>query len=338
MMAGFAVLLMMCHHLYVFPEWLDDGVGWKSSLGYFGKASAEIVGVFGKICVQVFALMSGYALMVNPKSYGTWRKRIIRLVKFLLAYWIVLVLFLIIGYMNGDTLPDIKHLLLNMVGLNLGPNKEWVNIPFAWYVCYYIEFIFLTPVLIWGYSSKRKVLDLTMTMTMILLTYLAGNSTFPPGVNLYPLLSTVLGILIAKYDIFNKLHHAVTGRMHWTFIVCAILILIIARYEIVKIINHGMGLILACVAALLILFSVELFHRIRSRHFKNGLLLLGSLSMYLWFLHGIFFTGKRFMQPFIFAAQEPILILIVCTIVLLPAAWILIKFQNVWERKLPFIR
>ena len=341
MMGGFAVLLMMCHHLYNFPYWLDDGVRWETSLGYFGKASAELVGVFGSICVQVFALMSGYALMTNPASYGTWRKRISRLMKFLLAYWTVNILFLIIGFINNDTMPGIEDLLFNLIGLRTGPTLAWVNVPFAWYVCYYIEFIFLTPLLIWGFGSSKKILDITMSIAMMLLVFIARQTPCIAAVYLSPLLSTVLGIIIAKYSIFNKLQRNVTGRLHWTLLISAIILVIIFRYEVGKLnpnggVNWGffMQIFLAIVAAALILFSVEVFHRIRSRHFKNSLMLLGSLSMYLWFLHGIFFTGKNFMQPIIFAAKEPILILIVCTIVLLPVAWLLRCFQCFLEKKI----
>jgi peptidoglycan/LPS O-acetylase OafA/YrhL len=87
-------------------------------------------------------------------------------------------------------------------------------------------------------------------------------------------------------------------------------------------------------AALIILFSVELFHRIRSRRFKNFFLLFGGLSMYLWFLHGIFFTGKNFLQPFIYSPKEPILILLLCLAVTLPVAWLLKSFQTYLNSKI----
>lgn len=180
-----------------------------------------------------------------------------------------------------------------------------------------------------------------MSIAMMLLVFIARQTPCIAAVYLSPLLSTVLGIIIAKYGIFNKLQRNVTGRLHWTLLISAIILVIIFRYEVGKLnpnggVNWGffMQIFLAIVAAALILFSVEVFHRIRSRHFKNSLMLLGSLSMYLWFLHGIFFTGKNFMQPIIFAAKEPILILIVCTIVLLPVAWLLRHFQCFLEKKI----
>lgn len=71
MMAGFAILLMMIHHLFKSSVWLDDGVVWHTSFGYIGEVTIKILSITGEICVQIFALTSGYALMMNPKAYAT---------------------------------------------------------------------------------------------------------------------------------------------------------------------------------------------------------------------------------------------------------------------------
>lgn len=341
MMAGVAILLMMCLHLFARPYWLCSGVVWNSTFEYIGNVITQIIGSCGGICVQIFALTSGYALMMNPKAYSTWQKRFRRLFKFLFAYWIVNVLFLVIGYINGDAMPCIKDLALNMFGLKTGPDKNWINVPFAWYVCYYIEFVLLTPILIWGFSSNKKRFDCAMALFLFVMVYVCRNLPFEAACSLFPLLSTVLGIIIAKYGIFNKLHRLVTGRLHSTLVVTAIALVMIARYEIPKLNPMGgnnwqffVDILLSFIAALLILFSVELFHRIRSNRFKEFFLLLGGLSMYLWFLHGIFFTGKNFLQSFIYSPKEPILILLLCLAVTLPVAWLLKRFQTYLDSKI----
>lgn len=341
MMAGLVILFMIWHHLFMFHTWLNDGIVWEYPLGYFGRATTEIMSIFGNICVQVFALTSGYALMMNPKAYGTWKKRFSRLFKFLFAYWTVNVLFLIIGYLNGDSMPGIKEWALNMIGLQTGPEKSWINVPFAWYVFYYIEFVLLTPILIWGFSSNKKTLDCAMALGCIIIVYICRRMPVEGNYIITPLLSTVLGIIIAKYRIFNTLHRLVSGRLHSALIACAIALLMIIRYEMGKLNSLGdvnwdffMQIFLSVIAALLILFSVELFHRIRSQRFKEFFLLLGGLSMYLWFLHGIFFTGKNFLQSFIYSPKEPILILILCLAVILPVAWLLKRFQTHLDSKI----
>lgn len=332
--AGFAILLMICTHLFTHPDWLNKENDWVSIFGYIGKTTTEVIGLFGGICVQIFALTSGYALMMNPKAYGSWQKRFSRLFKFLFAYWIVYVLFLIIGYLNGDTMPGIKEFALNLVGLETSPYKDWMNVPFAWYVCYYIEFVLLTPILIWGFSSNKKILDCAMVLSCVVVVYICKRLPFPVANYLYPLLSAVLGILIAKYGIFNKLHKLITGHLHSALLVSAITLLMIFCNMVKKFNPIGgvnwyffVELFLSFAAAFLIIFTVELFHRIRSQQFKNFFIILGGLSMYLWFLHGIFFTGKNFLQSFIYSPKEPIIILILCLVVTLPVAWLLKNFQ-----------
>lgn len=334
MMAGLAIIMMIFLHITTHPEWLDPGVEWDSVFGDIGKSAITILGIFSGICVQIYALLSGYALMVNSRAYGTWRKRIRRLLKFLLAYWIVNVLFLAIGYINGDTLPGLKEILLNLVGLKAAPEQGWINVPFAWYVSYYIEFIILSPLLIWAFSSKQVVIDIIVAVIAAAMVLTAVRMPYEALINLWPLLSAILGILIAKYGIFSKLHRLITGRMHWALIIFAIALVIIVRYEYD---NHNLpGIILALpvVAAVVILLSIELFQRLRSRRIQNTLLLLGDLSMFVWFLHGIFFTGKNLMQGFIFSFKEPILILVAILIILLPIAWLLKRVHTIIIKRL----
>lgn len=333
-MAGLAIIMMIFLHITTHPEWLAPGVEWDSVFGDFGKSAISLLGMFCGICVQVYAMLSGYALMINQKAFGTLKKRISRLLKFLLAYWTVMVLFLVVGYFNGDTLPGIKESLYNFAGLKAAPEQGWINVPFAWYVSYYIEFIILSPLLIWAFSSKRLIFDIITTLIAVSLVLIAVKMPHEALRNLWPLISTVLGMLIAKYGIFNKLQRMITGKMHWTLLVIAIAAIILARYFFERCNIPGMILILPIVAALLILFSVELFQRIHSRRFQNLFLLLGDLSMFVWFLHGIFFTGKNFMQGFIFSFKEPILIMVAILIVLLPIAWLLKRVHSIIIKRL----
>lgn len=238
-------------------------------------------------------------------------------------------------------MPGIKEFALNMVGLETSPYKNWVNVPFAWYVCYYIEFILLTPILIWGFSSNKKTLDCAIALFWVIVVYIYRRIPFEENYILTPLLSTVLGIIIAKYGLFNRLHRSITGKLHSVLVIGTIVLIIIGQYELEKLNPLG-GInwdffkktFFSIESAFIILFSVELFHRIRSRRFKNFFLLFGGLSMYLWFLHGIFFTGKNFLQPFIYSPKEPILILLLCLSVTLPVAWLLKRFQIYIDSKI----
>ncbi len=62
--------------------------------------------------------------------------------------------------------------------------------------------------------------------------------------------------------------------------------------------------------------------------------MLGGLSMYLWFLHGIFFTGKNFLLLFIYFPKEIILILILYLAITNPIAWLLKRFQTYLDSRI----
>lgn len=63
------------------------------------------------------------------------------------------------------------------------------------------------------------------------------------------------------------------------------------------------------------------------------LIQLGVLSMFIWFLHGIFFTGGHFLQPFIYSVKEPILIYLLCMAIVVPAAYVLNAVHTrVWRK------
>ena len=55
------VMLMMIHHLFGFPRWLVDGNDWEC-LTLTGARITEKLALFGGICVNVFAMISGYPL------------------------------------------------------------------------------------------------------------------------------------------------------------------------------------------------------------------------------------------------------------------------------------
>lgn len=155
MLGGVAILLMMFHHLFAFPDRIPDPVAidWGGSIG---RISASYLASFGKICVYIFAFISGYALWIKQDSFRTYRQCGRRLLKFLCIYWSVVVLFLLTGFLNNDTLPSPTNLLLNLFGLRLGPASGWINVTHAWYVSYYIIFILACPLIIRGGDAKSQ--------------------------------------------------------------------------------------------------------------------------------------------------------------------------------------
>jgi hypothetical protein len=217
MMAGFAIVQMMTLHMFqdsVSGKWLSEGVAWHSILGQFAEYAMQWIRCTG--AVTMFALTSGYVLYANPKAYATMKSRALRLLRFLLVYWVIELLFLGVGWLNGDVMPTCSQLLWNLIGQQTSTHAVGINVPFAWYVTYFIEFILLVPGLLWAYRGQNIVRDAVVTIVIGLLASVVALP-FPDGPLksvlscLHPLRSTCLGIFIAKYALFDK-HHQWIGR------------------------------------------------------------------------------------------------------------------------------
>lgn len=55
---------------------------------------------------------------------------------------------------------------------------------------------------------------------------------------------------------------------------------------------------------------------------------VGSLSMNIWFLHGIFFSGHCVLQPLLYLPKYSILVVVWGLTLLLPAAWLISRLQK----------
>lgn len=219
-MSGIGVLLMIAHHLFGFQKFLLPGVEWNSMLVLYGIEIERVIAAFGKICVALFAFNSGYVVWKIQRSYLDMFNRCKRILSFLVSYWIILFLFWIYAIIVGDPLPSYKNALMNLVGLNTGPDKIFVNIPFAWYVAYYVLFIILSPILL-------KLFSRSLTSDIILFILLGIILQFIKCDFLSPLMIGIEGMLFAKYSLFQHFAEKIpTFRIHIFLITTSVLIII----------------------------------------------------------------------------------------------------------------
>lgn len=109
---------------------------------------------------------------------------------------------------------------MNLVGLNTGPGMTFVNIPFAWYVAYYVSFIILSPILL-------KLFSRSLAFDLALYILLGITLQFIRCDFLSPLMIGIEGILFAKYSIFQRIAGKFhTFRTHILLIVIFLLIIV----------------------------------------------------------------------------------------------------------------
>ena len=133
---GIAVILMVFHHLFGFPE--------RISVPYrlIFLSLESMLSYFGRICIPMLAFLSGYgfARKLDLKqaagekvslitSYETIGKS---LLSFFARYWLAFFTFVTYGLIAGVYSFDLKSYLKSMVGLNSSYNQEW------WYTTVYL--------------------------------------------------------------------------------------------------------------------------------------------------------------------------------------------------------
>lgn len=152
MAKGVAILAMVMLHLFCrlgdLPYTPLIWIGHTPLIYYLG--------LFGDICVPIYCFCSGYAqILLKGREQSQYRRsRWVRLFKFLLNYWIVLVLFSIVGALFDKTgaIPgSVRVFLGNLFLYSLSYNGAW------WFVLTYAFLIALSPLFIRAAEKMRPI-------------------------------------------------------------------------------------------------------------------------------------------------------------------------------------
>ena len=335
---GIAIIFMVVHHLFAFPNWYIDGIDY-SNITIFGKTLTQCTLYSVKICVNMFAFISGYAYFYNKTpnlKYGL--KKIWKLLK---RYWFILFLiFIPIAIAQNSSQITGKVILFNLFALD----KRIIT--FSWYVYFFIILMLTLPFVIKLFNGK-KVYEIAFpivcfTSILLLINYLKGiiPKEFLWIVNdtsniLYCYPCVIVGYLIAKYDLFNKwFDKYLKPKYLWQAIIIVLLVLgCRSKYE--KIINVNLDIIYV---PILIYALIVIFSNLKFKGIIKLIKLLGENSLNIWFLHSIIFSNAwvgDIFQKIAFLPKNPILVTIWVFLLLLPISmfinWIFKKQENIWK-------
>ena len=151
MVKGMAVLMMILHHFWAFPERIP-GLALSNIEIQLGSAS--------KICVSIFMFLSGYGLYYTFTKKGTiqvWH-RIRNVYK---RFWQVFFIFVPIGFLFLSKSFGIGEFLQNLFCLKFSYNHEW------WFLGTYIELILFLPIVL--LAEKKKLFPYLIVVSAIML-------------------------------------------------------------------------------------------------------------------------------------------------------------------------
>ena len=302
MLKGVAILSMLMLHLFCRKENLPYTpllwIGSTPLIYYFG--------LFGDICVAVYCFISGYAHYLQS-SKGELQQRWKRLLRFMIPFWVIAVVFSLIGLLAGNSVipGSIKEFLLNCLTIKNSYNGAW------WYANTYILLVALQPL-------SRKFVERCPAWLVILLTFafytvsygirfcgwgacdsvilswiithvgLLGTSYFPYAI----------GMLFCKKQVISLLRQRLTAinvRNIYIFTVLMFTGMIVVHGMVqslfVAVITATVTIILLCVCPL-------------PKRLISLLCYLGEHSTNIWLVH-MFFYAVLF-KGFVFCAKYPI--------------------------------
>jgi len=294
---GIAILFMVFHHCFCIPSRLHNN--YIPVLGNF-EFEARIAYI-GKLCVAIFAFITGYALAkqstVNGQCNLVERLKdnivlsIKQLLRFYPKFWLVYIIFIPIGILFYDysTSPIslIKSFFLGGVY-----NGEW------WYVRQYLKFIILFPffeILIFSCSKHRKqvpklIVLLLLGITLLLLIRALFWKTIIGEIvrffinHFYSdyLIIFLTAFIIAYFNFFEFLN----SKIHHPVIWACFLLLIVISVRYIYVTAPGQSDIDVFLTPFLIFALTNLLHQERKpSHFCFFLRLMGKYSTFIWLTH-----------------------------------------------------
>ena len=112
---GIAACLMVFHHLFAFPERIPNT--YVAVLDFNFLHVETMIAYFGKICISLYAFISGYGLTQKAKHVSSVFLMIKNQIeKFYIHYWMVFVIFVPYGIVKSIYEINIGKLLGNFIG------------------------------------------------------------------------------------------------------------------------------------------------------------------------------------------------------------------------------
>lgn len=310
---GIAILLMVFHHMFAFPDRIQ--YNWTGVFYYSSVPIEVILAAFGRICIAIYAYMSGYGMMIKNFYSKEERKNILssysdifkKLVKFYSNYWIVFIIFVPIGFLFFDYKFNLMEFIKNLLGLSCTYNAEW------WYVWQYVRMLLLFPLikfLIRKFDKlryKKFFYALVFIMSAVALKYIEYN-----GFWLY-LFCFVEGMLVSYYKL-DKVVFLLKEKLGRVLDVCIIIGLLGVIFIRLFILGgeYDYIFVLLFIYGCLILLEnkVKIISKIREL-----LAFLGRYSIYIWLTHTFFIY--YYFQKIVYSLRLSILIYIVTVVGLL---------------------
>ena len=207
-MKGIAIVMMLFHHQYLSRKRFE---GFTVSFAPFADDTMIYMCSVFKICVPIYAFISGYGLYLSyrKKRSAPVRWTAGRLVKTMSGFWIIWILSAAIfqgmfGYVSkvyfsgGSRIEGLAAMGLDFLGLHslfgtVTMNGTW------WYMSAAVIFVILVPLVMKNEDCLPMILALVVAVPHMLSLKIMGET------NVYSFIPVFLmGMCVAKYDLLER--------------------------------------------------------------------------------------------------------------------------------------
>ena len=320
---GIALLFMLCLHLFCRKNDLPYHVN------FFIKDVPLLyyIGLWGDQCVALFCFCAGYASYLkqeNVKPMDYVKNSIKRIVKLMINFWIIIMMFSSISIVlgHGMVMPgSLSRLLGNLFLIGMSYNGAW------WFLLTYILLVALSPLLYRVVKKINNVIAFVSVGAVYFVAYLCrfGMISFQEvnsvtgwlieqgallGTSILPF---IWGMLFYKNKIITRLRNKVYNLSTIKKSCMSVVVFLLC------IVSHGIeeSLILAPIYAIVTVCLVSLW----SGKIIRVLKYIGEHSTNMWLVHMFFYM--TIFDNFIFIFKYPILIYTVMFVLCLCSSYII---------------
>lgn len=276
-----------------------------------GKPLLGYVGAFGKICVAVWAFLSGIGAYYSYRKdiLSAYKSNIVRLANLMIQYVLILaVVFIPVialchpTFMGEQYELDFKHIIYNIFACDAEYDKA------AWYMRFYIMFVLSFPVIA---GLRKRISSGAIFYIGVFLLFLflpkmfsliKGNAmlgTIPLKQTLGEycnyILIVITGYLTAEYNLFENFQKK-CGKMNLVFAVL-FLVVAMALRSCSKTIHLGViNVYTDILITPFVVYSFFVFFQCVGDNIKHLFVYIGKASMVVWLVHWIFNVGVSEIQ------------------------------------------
>lgn len=272
---GIAIILMVVHHLWGFND-VKDFSGFWSNIGPLMIA----LGKAGKICVAIFAFISGYGIYCSYSKHNKYYTLLKKVGKTFVMFWKVAIPFLMVLFIIKIIPFSIVDLVKNLFCISCSYNGTW------WYLNTYIIYIIIFPIIF--YALKNKLSTIILCLISIPICRYLSYIVFENGYNIYSyyflyyLPIFVIGSTFARFNLLNKL--TFKGKIKSSKIL--FLYILITSVLIVLRLITGITEILFILTPCFMLCFIQ--NPIQMNRFVKVVIYIGKMSMGIWIIHDFF--------------------------------------------------